>query len=34
MWDGVDATGYGKAPIKGNNIYLALYFLAFIVIGR
>lgn len=33
MWDGIDASEVDKAPIQNNSLAMALYFVAFIVIG-
>lgn len=33
MWDGIDATGVDTAPRRNNQMYMALYFVSFIIVG-
>ena len=34
MWNGIDSTGIGLAPKIDNNLWYALYFIAFIIVGN
>ena len=34
MWNGIDAAGVGKAPIRDKNPWYSLFFIAFIIVGN
>lgn len=34
MWNGIDSTGIDLAPKRDNNLWYALYFISFIIVGN